>query len=189
MDRYTSALEDAVLRFMDATDLMNFAAATWGIQESPAVRLRLLQLQEDDSFVVDQLDTILANLGEPSTTGDIGGMVNDDSRNREQEDIDETIQICLNDGDWNTLTQHSSRLEQEDIDETIQICLNDGDWNPLTPPTSTLHQEDMDETANDDDCDPFTPTHIGSGEQPRPSQLQYSIKNKSERTYAKKCRR
>ena len=44
---------------------MDFAA-TWGRQDSPAVRLRLFQLRNneyDDIFVNDQLDAILHTLG------------------------------------------------------------------------------------------------------------------------------
>ncbi len=62
MDRYTAAIEDVLDSYIEANELANFAA-TWGLQECPAVLFRLFRLQNpeyDCEFVDGQLDTILA---------------------------------------------------------------------------------------------------------------------------------
>ena len=51
--------------FTNANELMHFAA-TWGLQDSVAVRFRLFQLrnmQYDNRFVNEQLDTLLQTFG------------------------------------------------------------------------------------------------------------------------------
>ncbi len=69
MENISATFDAMVNSFNDADDLMNFAA-TWGIQESPAVRFRLFQLRNveyGDEFVNEELDGILKNLVGPLT--------------------------------------------------------------------------------------------------------------------------
>ena len=56
-----------VKSFSDADELLN-VAMTWGLQDSPAVRLRLFQQrnpQYGDEFVIDELDALLHTLRGP----------------------------------------------------------------------------------------------------------------------------
>ncbi len=72
MENISATFDAMVNSFTDADDLMNFAA-TWGIQDSPAVRFRLFQLRNveyGDEFVNDELDGILKNLVGPLNATD-----------------------------------------------------------------------------------------------------------------------
>ena len=70
MENISAAVfETMVNSFTDADELMNFPM-TWGLLESPAVRLRLFQLRNPEysgAFVNEQLDNILRSLGGPAT--------------------------------------------------------------------------------------------------------------------------
>ena len=57
-------LETMVNSFTNADKLMDFAA-TWGLQDSLAVRYKLFQMntQYDDTFVNEQLESLLQTFG------------------------------------------------------------------------------------------------------------------------------
>ena len=87
--------------FTDADQLMDFAA-TWGIQDSPVVRLRLYQLRNDEQSLpsVDQL--IQQNVDLESV--------------RTQDEVEESIKALLFD---------------EEMDTLGQSCIDDGEWEPM----------------------------------------------------------
>ena len=70
MENISAAVfETMVNSFTDVDEFMNFAI-TWGLLESPTVRLRLFQLRNPEyscAFVNEQLDNILPSLGGPTT--------------------------------------------------------------------------------------------------------------------------
>ena len=74
--------------FTDADQLMDFAA-TWGIQDSPVVRLRLYQLRNDEQRL-------------PSVDRSIQQNVDLDSV-RMQEEVEESIKALLFDEEIDTL--------------------------------------------------------------------------------------
>jgi len=139
----------------DADALMHFAA-TYGIQDSLCVRLRLFQLQNheyDNDTVNEQLDGLLDLLGGPLETP---VSVNEEDLElalnyvAEQEDIDGALTAILFD---------------DDMEALAEACIQDGDWSPPSPKVQT-----------------------GSGDEPQqgPSgKLNYTIKKKAQRTYAK----
>ena len=163
MDNVAATFEMMVNTFTDADELMNFAA-TWGIQDSPVVRFQLFQLrnpQYNEEFVNEQLDNILENFGGAVESQHDVRM--DDIELaleyvREREEIEGALKALLFDDEMNAITT---------------TCLEDGDWNPPSPVMQ-----------------------IGAGEEPQPGPshrpdplpsrgLQYTIRKKSERTYAK----
>ena len=92
--------------FTDADELLNFAM-TWGLPESPAVRLRLFQLRNPEysgAFVNEQLDNILQSLGGP-TTQNVGDFELALEFVREQDEVEGSIKVILFDDDMEALGQ------------------------------------------------------------------------------------
>ena len=87
--------------FTDADQLMDFAA-TWGIQDSPAVRLRLYQLRNDEQSLPSVDQSIQQNVDLESV--------------RTQEEVEESIKALLFDEEMETLGQS---------------CIDDGEWEPM----------------------------------------------------------
>ena len=87
--------------FTDADQLMDFAA-TWGIQDSPAVRLRLYQLRKDEQRLPSVDQSIQQNVDLESV--------------RTQEEVEESIKALLFD---------------EEMDTLGQSCIDDGEWEPM----------------------------------------------------------
>ena len=87
--------------FTDADQLMDFAA-TWGIQDSLAVRFRLYQLRNDEQSLpsVDQSTQQSVDLESVRT----------------QEEVEESIKALLFDEEMETLGQS---------------CIDDGEWEPM----------------------------------------------------------
>ena len=118
MDNMASTFEMMVNTFVDADALMNFSA-TWGLQDSPVVRFRLFQLRNpqcDDTFVEEELDTMLHHLGrsEPNTS-ELRNNIN-------QMEIEGSIRALLLD---------------EEMEEAGRLLIEDGEWNPPSPLTQT----------------------------------------------------
>ena len=86
--------------FSDADQLMDFAA-TWGIQDSPAVRLRLFQLRNSDFQTVDR--TRQQNVESV----------------RMQEEVEESIRALLFDEEMETLGQ--SCIDDGEWDPSLQV--------------------------------------------------------------------
>ena len=102
-------LETMVNSFTNADELMNFAA-TWGLQDSLAVRYKLFQIntQYDETFVNEQLELSLQTFGcETDQRVNV----------RMDEEIRESIKALLFD---------------EEMEDLRQTCLDDGEWNPMT---------------------------------------------------------
>ena len=87
--------------FTDADQLMDFAA-TWGIQDSPAVRLRLYQLRNDEQRLPSVDQSIQQNVDLESV--------------RTQEEVEESIKALLFD---------------EEMDTLGQSCIDDCEWEPM----------------------------------------------------------
>ena len=87
--------------FTDADQLMDFAA-TWGIQDSLAVRLRLYQLRNDEQSLPSVDQSIQQNVDLESV--------------RTQEEVEESIKALLFDEEMETLGQS---------------CIDDGEWEPM----------------------------------------------------------
>ena len=87
--------------FTDADQLMDFAA-TWGIQDSPAVRLRLYQLRNDEQSLPSVDQSIQQNVDLESV--------------RTQYEVEESIKALLFD---------------EEMDTLGQLCIDDGEWEPM----------------------------------------------------------
>ena len=87
--------------FTDADQLMDFAA-TWGIQDSPALRLRLYQLRNDEQRLPSVDQSIQQNVDLESV--------------RTQEEVEESIKALLFD---------------EEMDTLGQSCIDDGEWEPM----------------------------------------------------------
>ena len=102
-------LETMVNSFTNADKLMNFAA-TWGLQDSLAVRYKLFQInkQYDETFVNEQLESLLQTFG-----GETDQRVNV----RMDDEIRESIKALLFD---------------EEMEDLRQTFLDDGEWNPMT---------------------------------------------------------
>ena len=102
-------LETKVNSFTNADELMNFAA-TWGLQDSLAVRYKLFQIntQYDETFVNEQLESLLQTFG-------------DESDQRVNERMDDEILESIN-----------ALLFDEEMEDLRQTCLDDGEWNPMT---------------------------------------------------------
>ena len=102
-------LETMVNPFTNADDLMNFAA-TWGLQDLLAVRYKLFQMntQYDETVVNEQLESLLQTFG-----GETDQRVNV----RMEEEVLESIKALLFD---------------EELEDLRQTCLDDGEWNPMT---------------------------------------------------------
>ena len=102
-------LETMVNSFTNADELMNFAA-TWGLQDSLAVRYKLFQMntQYDETFVNEQLESLLQTFG---------GETVQRFNVRMEEEVLESIKALLFD---------------EEMEDLRQTCLDDGEWNPMT---------------------------------------------------------
>ena len=87
--------------FTDADQLMDFAA-TWGIQDSPVVLLRLYQLRNDEQRLPSVDQSIQQNV-------DLNSV-------RMQEEVEESIKAFLFD---------------EEMDTLGQSCIDDGEWEPM----------------------------------------------------------
>ena len=87
--------------FTDADQLMDFAA-TWGIQDSPAVQLRLYQLRNDEQRLPSVDQSIQQNVDLESV--------------RTQDEVEESIKALLFD---------------EEMDTLGQSCIDDGEWEPM----------------------------------------------------------
>ena len=87
--------------FTDADQLMDFAA-TWGIQYSQAVRLRLYQLRNDEQSLPSVDQSIQQNVDLESV--------------RRQEEVEESIKALLFD---------------EEMDTLGQSCIDYGQWEPM----------------------------------------------------------
>ena len=97
-------------------ELMNFAM-TWGLLESPTVRLRLFQLRNPEysgAFVNEQLDNILQSLRGP-TTKNVGDFELAREYVREQDEVEESIKAILFDDEMEALGQ---------------TCVEDSEWRP-----------------------------------------------------------
>ena len=89
-------------------ELMDFAA-TWGLQDSLAVRYKLFQMntQYDDTFVNEQLESLLQTfLGETEQSANVrmeeDGSIKALFFDKEMEALEQTF---LDDGEWNPVTQ------------------------------------------------------------------------------------
>ena len=87
--------------FTDADQLMDFAA-TWGIQDSPVVRLRLYQLRNDEQSLPSVDQSIQQNVDLESV--------------RTQDEVEESIKALLFD---------------EEMDTLGQLCIDDSEWEPM----------------------------------------------------------
>ena len=101
-------LETMVNSFTNADELMDFAA-TWGLQDSLAVRYKLFQMntQYDDTFVNEQLESLLQTfLGETEQSANVrmeeDGSIKALFFDKEMEALEQTF---LDDGEWNPVTQ------------------------------------------------------------------------------------
>ena len=142
MENISASFDMIVNTFIDADELMNFAAK-WGIQDWPTVRFRLFQLrnpQYGDQFVTEKLNDILHTL--PSID--------------QQNEIDACEQALLID---------------DEIEESTCLCLEDGEWDPFNI-----------QSSSGDDPQPG-PSH--RADTPASQGLEYPVRKKSERTYAK----
>ena len=99
--------ETMVNSFTNADELMNFAA-TWGLQDSLAVRYKLFQIntQYDETFVNEQLESLLQTLGD---------------------ETDQTVNVRMDDEILESINALFIDEEMEDL-----TCLDDGEWNPMT---------------------------------------------------------
>ena len=179
----SSTLEAMVDSFTIEEELMNFAA-TWGVQESPIVQLRLFQLRNplyDACFVNEELNSLLFNLGGPSDQTSPSVIYDDLYLASEyvQEQVEVELPSVIYD-DLNLASEYvqeqveveeciKALLFDDEIEDLSRICMEDGDWYPLSPVVQ-----------------------IGGGEEPGPSRqtdtphgLQYTMRKKSEHTYAK----
>lgn len=116
MENITAVFETMLNSFTDADQLMDFAA-TWGIQDSPALRLRLFQLRNtvyEDAFVDQQLNTILQTFVGTTEQG-----VDDFELAlqyvRKEDEVEELIKALLFD---------------EEMEALGQTCVDDGEWSP-----------------------------------------------------------
>ena len=102
-------LETMVNSFTNADELMNFAA-TWGLQDSLAVRYKLFQIntQYDETFVNEQLESLLQTLGD---------------------ETDQTVNVRM---DNEILESINALLFDKEMEDLRQTCLGDGEWNPMT---------------------------------------------------------
>ena len=96
-----SVFLNMVNSFTDADQLMDFAA-TWGIQDSPVVRLRLYQLRNDEQSLPSVDQSIQQNVDLESV--------------RTQDEVEESIKALLFD---------------EEMDTLGQSCIDDGEWEPM----------------------------------------------------------
>ena len=102
-------LKTMVNSFTNADELMNFAA-TWGLQDSLAVRYKLFQIntQYDETCVNEQLESLLQTLGD---------------------ETDQTVNVRMDD---EILESINALLFDKEMEDLRQTCLDDGDWNPMT---------------------------------------------------------
>ena len=102
-------LKTMVNSFTNADELMKFAA-TWGLQDSLAVRYKLFQIntQYDEKFVNEQLESLLQTFG-CETDQRVNVRMDDEIR--------ESIKALLFD---------------KEMENLRQTCLDYGEWNPMT---------------------------------------------------------
>ena len=111
---YTSIGEFEILvnYFTDADQLMDFAA-TWEIQDSPAVLLRLYRLRNpdhDDMLINEQiLQTCDRTRQQSANNMDLEYV-------RREMEIEESVQALMFD---------------DKMDDIARACIEDGNWNPL----------------------------------------------------------
>ena len=102
MENISSAVFETMVNFFtDADELLNFTM-TWGLLESPTVRLRLFQLRNPEysgAFVNEELDNILQSLGGP-TTQNVGDFELALEFVREQDEVEESFKAILFDDEW-----------------------------------------------------------------------------------------
>ena len=103
-------LETMVNSFTNADELMNFSA-TWGLQDSLAVRYKLFQIntQYDETFVNEQLESLLQTFGD-ETDQRVSVRMDDEIQESIKallfdEEMEDLRQTCLDDGEWNSMTQ------------------------------------------------------------------------------------
>ena len=152
----SAVIETMVNSFTDADELLTFAM-TWGLLESPTVRLRLFQLRNPEysgAFVNEELDNILQSLGGP-TTQNVGDFELVLEFVREQDEVEESIKAIFFDDEMEALGQ--TYVEDDEWSPTVQ--LGGGD----EPQPGPAHRHDT----------------------PPPQGLRYKMRKKSERTYAK----
>ena len=97
-------LETMVNSFTNVDELMNFAA-TWELQDSLAVRYKLFQIntQYDETFVNEQLESLLQTLGD---------------------ETDQTVNVRMDD---EILESINALLFDEEMEDLRQTCLDDGE--------------------------------------------------------------
>ena len=111
---YTSIgeFETLVNYFTDADQLMNFAA-TWEIQDTPAVLLRLYRLRNpdhDDTLINEQiLQSCDRTRQQCANTMDLEYV-------RREKEIEESVKALMFD---------------DEMDDIARACIEDGNWNPL----------------------------------------------------------
>ncbi|XP_052814068.1 uncharacterized protein LOC128241135 [Mya arenaria] len=142
MDLLTSTLEFMLNTISSEDELMNFAA-TWGIQESSTVRLRLLQIRNPEyggTFVNEELDLILQHFGGASTSTDqqMSSAMNVDldlafDYVQEQDEVEGAVQAILFD---------------DEIEEASHACVEDGPWSPTPAVQATLFDDEVKEASH-----------------------------------------
>ena len=111
---YTSIgeFETLVNYFTDADQLMDFTA-TWEIQDSPAVLLRLYRLRNldhDDTLINEKiLQTCDRTRQQSATNMDLEYV-------RKEMEIEESVKALMFD---------------DEMDDIARACIEDGNWNPL----------------------------------------------------------
>ena len=119
MDVVAEIMDVLINSYTDPDELMDFAT-TMGIQDSVSVRLRILQLRQqeyDNEFIEEQMDLVLQKLGgllqTPVTFNEEDTGISIEYV-KLQEEIDGVVKALLFDDDMN---------------EAARLCLEDGDWN------------------------------------------------------------
>ena len=119
MDTYTGALESIINSFTDVDELNAFAVF-WNLQETPVVRLRLFQLrnpQNDNDFIMEQLDNVMRTFDQAQDDSNLELALEFVKEQEEKDEIEKATRV----------------LEFDDeMDSLAQDCINDGEWNPLT---------------------------------------------------------
>ena len=105
--------ETLVNYFTDADQLMDFAA-TWEIQDSPAVLLRLYRLRNPDHDETLITEQILQTCDRTTRQQSANNM--DLEYVRSEKEIEESFKALMFD---------------DEMDEIATACIEDGNWNPL----------------------------------------------------------
>ena len=154
----SAVIETMVNSFTDADELLNFAM-TWGLLESPTVRLRLFQLRNPEysvAFVNEELDNLLHPLGGP-TTQNVGDFELVLEFVREQDEVEESIKAIFIDDEMEALGQ---------------TYVEDDEWSP------TVQQGGRDELQPG-------PTH--RPDSPPPQGLRYNMRKKVREDVREEC--